>query len=205
MMDSANLQDDLKKLKGQFTASDVNKKELMYTVILLTNQRCDGFFEALDRLRTNTEFAQGRVAALQTAVPALLEAANKSSAVSNVAAALGFVSGTLSDVKQNYLFAEFRQQLYTKWQVSRAIQRKAMETVVTSATTAAEVRLYLYEYVRMCLPSQLKQWMYESAQVGVPSLVIPRLEKATPEQAKEEPKPPSEVSGDKPGPIVMTN
>jgi len=125
MMDSANLQDDLKKLKGQFTASDVNKKELMYTVILLTNQRCDGFFEALDRLRTNTEFAQGRVAALQTAVPALLEAANKSSAVSNVAAALGFVSGTLSDVKQNYLFAEFRQQLVVIGQLRQTELRHA--------------------------------------------------------------------------------
>jgi hypothetical protein len=162
-----NDENDIAALKLRLNAT-TNARELAFEVMQVTNYRCDQFFESLDRMRSDADFAIARVAALSTGLPNLLRAAHASaSAIGNVAAALGFVTGTINDVKQYYLLADFKPEIYKKWQVFRSKQQDEIEGKINPATTIAEAKLYLYEYVRMCLPSQLKQWLYESANSGV--------------------------------------
>jgi len=142
----------------------VIRKEFAYEVIQITNYRCDLFFESLDRVRGDADFALARVAAVSTGLPPILRAASVSATgIANVAAALGFVTGTINDAKQFYLLAEFKPEIYKKWQIFRAIQQSAIEGTIQESTSISEAKLRVYEYVRMCSPSQLKQWVYESA------------------------------------------
>jgi hypothetical protein len=144
-----------------------NAREYAFEVMQITNYRCDLFFESLDRVRGDADFTLARIAAVSTGLPPILTAAHASAtAVANVAAALGFVTGTINDAKQYYLLADFKPEIYKKWQVFRAQQQSAIEASINGNTTVAEAKLRLYEYVRMCLPSQLKQWVYESANSG---------------------------------------
>jgi|GEM_PF-4906651 len=159
LYDAADVQD----LSRRF-ASTRNAKEFAYEVIQITNYRCDLFFEALDRARGDADFALARVSAVSTGLPPILRAAGVSATgIANVAAALGFVTGTINDAKQFYLLADFKPEIYKKWQVFRAVQQSAIESSIHEHTSIAEAKLRVYEYVRMCLPSQLKQWVYESA------------------------------------------
>ena len=83
--------------------------------------------------------------------------------MANVASALGFVTGTINDTKQYYLLADFKPEIYKKWQIFRTAQQGRVESSITERTSIPEAKLRLYEYVRLCLPSQLKQWLHESA------------------------------------------
>jgi hypothetical protein len=159
-------ENDVQNLRLKLTGIS-NSRELAFEVIQVTNYRCDVFFEALDRVRSDADFAIARVAAISTGLPPILRAAHASAtAIANVSAALGFVTGTINDVKQFYLLADFKPEIYKKWQVFRAQQQAAIEISIGPNTSIAEAKLRLYEYVRMCLPSQLKQWVYESANSG---------------------------------------
>lgn len=158
-----NSEDDVQDLKRRLYATS-STKDFAYEVMQITNYRCDLFFESLDRLRSDADFSLARVAALSTGLPPLLKAASASGiAIANVAAALGFVTGTINDTKQYYLLADFKPEIYKKWQIFRAAQQGRVEASVTDRTSIAEAKLRLYEYVRLCLPSQLKQWLHESA------------------------------------------
>jgi hypothetical protein len=184
-------ENDVKNLSRKLNGIS-NSRELAYEVIQVTNYRCDLFFEALDRVRSDADFALARVAAVSTGLPPILQAAHTSAgAIANVAAALGFVTGTINDAKQFYLLADFKPEIYKKWQVFRAQQQTAIEASIGANTSIAEAKLRLYEYVRMCLPSQLKQWLYESANSGTGRFV-------TPPNA-----PRARGGGARPGPIVI--
>jgi hypothetical protein len=113
-----NTEDDVQSLKQRLYASS-NAKDFAYEVMQITNYRCDQFFESLDRLRSDADFALSRVSALSTGLPQLLQAAHVSgTAMANVASALGFVTGTINDTKQYYLLADFKPEIYKKWQIS---------------------------------------------------------------------------------------
>src|SRR5262249_25351553 len=88
-----------------------NAKEYAFEVIQITNYRCDLFFEALDKLRNDTDFTVSRLAAISTGLPPILRAAHSSATtIANVSAALGFATGTINDVKQYYLLADFKPE-----------------------------------------------------------------------------------------------
>jgi hypothetical protein len=156
-------EDDVKNLSRKL-GSISNARDFAYEVMQITNHRCDLFFESLDRVRADADFALARIAALSTGVPTLLAAVqNSEKAVANVSAALGFVTGTINDAKQYYLLADFKPEIYKRWQLYRADQQVRVEGYVHDRMSPAEVRLRVYEYVRLCLPSQLKQWLHEAA------------------------------------------
>jgi hypothetical protein len=155
--------DDVKDLSRKL-AGISNARDFAYEVMQITNHRCDLFFESLDRVRADADFALARVAALSTGLPTLLTSVHVAEkAVANVSAALGFVTGTINDAKQYYLLADFKPEIYKRWQVYRAEQQLRVEGYVHDRMSPAEVRLRVYEYVRLCLPSQLKQWLHEAA------------------------------------------
>src|SRR5207342_2721827 len=80
-----NTEDDVQSLKQRLYASS-NAKDFAYEVMQITNYRCDQFFESLDRLRSDADFALSRVSALSTGLPQLLQAAHVSgTAMANVA------------------------------------------------------------------------------------------------------------------------
>lgn len=165
-------EDDVGALSRNLNGA-ANAKDYAFEVIQITNYRCDVFFESLDRLRGDSDFALARIAAVSTGLPPILQAAHASAtAIANVSAALGFATGTINDYKQYYLLADFKPEIYKKWQTSRIQQHAAIEGSITANTSIPEAKLRLYEYVRMCLPSQLKQWIYESANS---SATTPRL------------------------------
>jgi hypothetical protein len=168
-----NTEDDVQSLKQRLYASS-NAKDFAYEVMQITNYRCDQFFESLDRLRSDSDFALSRVSALSTGLPQLLQAAHVSgTAMANVASALGFVTGTINDTKQYYLLADFKPEIYKKWQIFRTAQQGRVESSITERTSIPEAKLRLYEYVRLCLPSQLKQWLHESANSVRSSSTLP--------------------------------
>jgi hypothetical protein len=155
--------DDIKILSRKFEAIP-NARDLTFEIIQITNHRCDMFFEALDRVRSDADFALSRVAALTTGVPPILSSVHTAgTGIANVSAALGYVTTTINDVKQYYLLADFKPEIYKRWQVYRVAQQRLVEASIYSGMSGAEVKLRVYEYVRMCLPSQLKQWLHEAA------------------------------------------
>jgi hypothetical protein len=165
-------EDDVGSLSRNLNGA-ANAKDYAFEVIQITNYRCDLFFESLDRLRGDSDFALARIAAVSTGLPPILQAAHSSAtAIANVSAALGFATGVINDYKQYYLLADFKPEIYKKWQTFRAVQQAAIEGSIAVNTSIPEAKLRLYEYVRMCLPSQLKQWIYESASS---SSTTPRL------------------------------
>lgn len=167
-------ENDTKRLALQFkAAADIDKIDFAYAVILTTNKRCDDFFESLDRIRSDSNFAVSRLSAISTALPPLLKAAGVSAGgLANVAAALGFATGTINDFQQYYLLAEFKPQLYKKWSVFRKAQEAAViSTLKANSVTPYETKAHLYEYVRMCLPSQLKQWIVDASNSGSATIV----------------------------------
>jgi hypothetical protein len=171
-LSDATAQDDIVGLQAKFDNAKLGNSEFAYQVIEISNQRCDAFFESLDRLRTDSDFALGRLAAVSTALPTILNQAGvAATAVSNVSAALGFVTGTVNEAKQFYLLAEFKPQLYKKWQVFRVAEQARVVNAVAGAKSISEAKLYLYEYVRLCLPSQLKQWIFEASDQGSATIV----------------------------------
>jgi hypothetical protein len=165
-------EDDVGSLSRNLNGA-ANAKDYAFEVIQITNYRCDLFFESLDRLRGDSDFALARIAAVSTGLPPILQAAHSSAtAIANVSAALGFATGVVNDYKQYYLLADFKPEIYKKWQTFRAVQQAAIEGSISVNTSIPEAKLRLYEYVRMCLPSQLKRWIYESASS---SSTTPRL------------------------------
>ena len=101
------------------------------------------FFEALDGVKQDANFALSRLAALSTGLPTVLRAAGTTAtAVANISSALGFATGALNDAKRFYLLADFKPQLYK----NRPIFRKAQESVVLKAVADAssphEAKLY---------------------------------------------------------------
>jgi hypothetical protein len=183
-----NAEDDVQSLK-QRLAERGNARDFAFDVMQITNSRCDMFFEALDRLRSDADFALARVAALSTGLPPLLKAAHVSAtAITNVASALGFATGTINDTKQYYLLADFKPEIYKKWQIFRAAQQARVEASVTDRTSIPEAKLRVYEYVRLCLPSQLKQWLHESANSVSTTTAVPRA---------------AGIGSRKPGPFVI--
>jgi hypothetical protein len=155
--------DDVKNLSRKLSSIS-SARDLAYEIIQITNHRCDLFFESLDRVRTDADFSIARLTAVSTGLPPLLNSVHVAGkAVSNVSAALGFVTGTINDVKLYYLLADFKPEIYKRWQLYRVAQQQRVEGSIYTGMTSAEVKLRVYEYVRMCLPSQLKQWLHEAA------------------------------------------
>ncbi len=135
----------------------------------VTNYRCDMFFEALDEVHNRLDFYQRIINSLTTGLPPALTAASvNGQAVANVAAALGFASSTLKNANELLLLAEFKPALYSRWQEARDKQRSELVTWLGNSRSVirAELKMNLYEYARICLPTQLKAWLHDSARLG---------------------------------------
>ena len=190
-------EDDVGALSRKLNGA-ANAKDYAFEVLQITNYRCDLFFESLDRLRGDSDFALARIAAVSTGLPPILQAAHSSAtAIANVSAALGFATGVINDYKQYYLLADFKPEIYKKWQMFRALQQAAIEGSIGVNTSIPEAKLRLYEYVRMCLPSQLKQWVHESANSSTTTTHLLSAPNGSSSRALTAPR------AGRPGPIVI--
>jgi len=160
---------ETKELRKEF--ADLGANDRLYRGMTISDARCNRFFDDLELLRTNARFGNRRVNALETGLPALLEAAEASSlSVSVVSAALGFVSGSLADYDELYLLSQFSNSVFVRWQQAKDDASIRIEQLIESHSPAEvpneKANRALYQYSSLCLYSQLTSWINQAAGAG---------------------------------------
>lgn len=152
--------------------SDLEPNSRLYRGMTIADARCDKFFNDLEAIRTRVRFGGKQVTSLGTGLPTLLNAAKASSlSVSAVSAALGFVSGLLTDYDELFLLSKFKGAIYKKWQVAREDASQRIDDLIVEAGSSQLPDEYanrqLYRYSSLCLHSQLTNWLHQAANGGV--------------------------------------
>ncbi len=152
--------------------SDLEPNSRLYRGMTIADARCDKFFNDLEAIRARVRFGGRQVTSLSTGLPTLMNAAKASSlSVSAVSAALGFVSGLLTDYDELFLLSKFKGAVYKKWQVAREDASQRIDDLILEAGPSQLPDEYanrqLYRYSSLCLHSQLTNWLHQAANGGV--------------------------------------